>query len=52
MTKQDFITAVAEKTGFTKKDTETTLHAVFETIGETLASGDKIQFVGFGTFEV
>lgn len=52
MTKQDFITAVAEKTGFTKKDTETTLHAVFETIGETLASGDKLQFVGFGTFEV
>lgn len=52
MTKQDFITAVAEKTGFTKKDMETTLHAVFETIGETLASGDKIQFVGFGTFEV
>ena len=52
MTKQDFITAVAEKTGFTKKDTETTLHAVFETISETLASGDKIQFVGFGTFEV
>ena len=52
MTKQDFITAVAEKTGFTKKDTETTLHAVFETISETLASGDKLQFVGFGTFEV
>ena len=52
MTKQDFIAAVAEKTGFTKKDTETTLHAVFETISETLASGDKLQFVGFGTFEV
>ncbi len=52
MTKQDFIAAVAEKTGFTKKDTETTLNAVFETISETLASGDKLQFVGFGTFEV
>lgn len=52
MTKQDFIAAVAEKTGFTKKDTETTLHAVFETISETLAAGDKLQFVGFGTFEV
>ena len=39
MTKQDFIAAVAEKTGFTKKDTETTLNAVFETISETLEIG-------------
>jgi len=52
MTKAEFITAVAEKAGMTKKDTEAALSAVIDTITDSLAKGDKIQLVGFGTFEV
>ena len=51
MTKTELISAVAEKTGVSKKDTEKTVNAVLDTISETLAKGDKIAFVGFGTFE-
>lgn len=52
MTKADFITAVAEKAGLTKKDADAALSAVIDTITDSLAKGDKIQLVGFGTFEV
>ena len=52
MTKAEFITAVAEKADMTKKDTEAALSAVIDTITDSLAKGDKIQLVGFGTFEV
>ncbi|MBO5377822.1 MAG: HU family DNA-binding protein [Ruminiclostridium sp.] len=52
MTKAEFITAVAAKSGMTKKDTEAALSAVIDTITDTLAKGEKIQLVGFGTFEV
>ena len=52
MTKAEFITAVAEKAGMTKKDTEAALSAVIDTITDSLAKGEKIQLVGFGTFEV
>lgn len=52
MTKAEFITAVAEKAGMTKKDTEAAVSAVIDTITDSLAKGDKIQLVGFGTFEV
>lgn len=51
MNKKEFIEAVVAKTGFTKKDTEATLNAIFDTIIEGVADGAKIQFVGFGTFE-
>jgi DNA-binding protein HU-beta len=52
MTKAELITMVAEKAGTTKKDADIALTAVIESITETLAKGDKVQLVGFGTFEV
>lgn len=52
MTKADLVSAVAEKAGMTKKDAEKALSAVLETISGAMASGDKVQLVGFGTFEV
>ena len=52
MTKAEFITAVAEKAGKSKKDTEAVVSAVIDTITDSLAKGEKIQLVGFGTFEV
>ena len=52
MTKTDFSAAVAEKTGLSKKDAASAVDAMIELIGDTLAKGDKLTFVGFGTFEV
>ncbi|NLW07134.1 MAG: HU family DNA-binding protein, partial [Clostridia bacterium] len=46
------VASVAEKTDLTKKEAERVVTAVFETIEEALAEGDKVQLVGFGTFEV
>ncbi|MFB5189533.1 HU family DNA-binding protein [Alicyclobacillus fastidiosus] len=51
MNKQDLINKAAEKTGLTKKDSEATVNAIFETIEEALAAGEKVQIIGFGTFE-
>lgn len=52
MTKAELIAAVAEKSELTKKQSETAVKAVIDTITETLAKGESIQLVGFGTFEV
>ena len=52
MTKQDLITAIAEGSGLTKKDAEKALNATTAAITSSLAKGDKVQLVGFGTFEV
>ncbi len=52
MTKADLIAAVAEKSGFSRKDSEKALNAVIASITDALTSGDKVQIVGFGTFEV
>ena len=52
MNKNELIASVAEKAGLTKKDSEKAVSAVIESIVETIASGDKVQLVGFGTFEV
>ena len=52
MNKSDLIAAVAAKTGETKKNAEASINAVIDVIAETLAKGDKIQLVGFGSFEV
>jgi len=52
MNKSDLIQAVVEKTGLTKKDSTKALEAVIDAISESLAKGDKVQLVGFGTFEV
>lgn len=52
MTKAELVTAIAEKSGLTKKDSEKALAAFIETVTDTLAKGESIQLVGFGTFEV
>ncbi|WP_422448460.1 HU family DNA-binding protein [Thermoanaerobacterium sp. DL9XJH110] len=52
MNKADLISIMAEKSGLTKKDTEKALNAFVETVEEALAKRDKVQLVGFGTFEV
>lgn len=51
MNKSDLIGSVAEKTDLTKKDAEKAVNAIFQTIEDALARGDKVQLVGFGTFE-
>lgn len=51
MNKTDLIAAVAEKSDITKKDAEKTVSAVIDTIIESVANGEKVQIVGFGTFE-
>ena len=51
MNKTDLIAAVAAKTGETKKSAETSINAIIDVIAETLKKGDKIQLVGFGSFE-
>ena len=52
MTKTELISTVAEKTDFTKKNAEIAVNAVISAITDTLATGEKVSLVGFGTFEV
>ncbi|MEW4206931.1 HU family DNA-binding protein [Priestia megaterium] len=52
MKKAELIDAVATKTELTKQDTKKAVDALFETISNTLANEEKIQLIGFGTFEV
>lgn len=52
MTKTDLISAVAEKTGATKKDAGAILDALIEEIIGAVKKGDRVQLVGFGTFEL
>ena len=52
MNKSDLIAAVAAKTGSTKKDAEATINSFVEVITEALEKGEKVQLVGFGSFEV
>lgn len=52
MTKNELITVMANKTEMTKKDCEKVLIAFQDTVKEELAKGEKVQLVGFGTFEV
>lgn len=51
MNKQELITAVAEKGHLTKVEAKRAIEAFVETIGEELKKGEKVQLVGFGTFE-
>lgn len=51
MNRQELIENVCAKTGETKKVTDETVKALFDVITEALAEGDKVQLVGFGTFE-
>ena len=52
MNRTDLIRAMATKTGQTQKDTEASLIAFMDVVMESLASGEKVGLVGFGTFEV
>ena len=52
MNKAELVASIAEKSDLTKKDAEGALNAFMKTIEEALSSGDKVQLVGFGTFEV
>jgi DNA-binding protein HU-beta len=52
LNKAELVSAVAEKADMSKKDSEKAVKAVFEVIEESLAQSEKVQLVGFGTFEV
>lgn len=52
MTKADLIATVAEKTGLTKREATAAVDSVFDTIRESLMSGEKVQLIPFGSFEV
>ena len=52
MNKTQLIEAIANKSGLKKKEAEAALNAMTEAITEALKAGDKVQLVGFGTYEV
>ncbi len=52
MNKTELIAAVAEKAALSKKDAEKAVKAVFDSVEGALKAGDKVQLIGFGTFEV
>ena len=52
MNKNELIAAMAEKSGLTKKDSAAALEAFTASVEEQLKAGDKVQLVGFGSFEV
>lgn len=51
MNKSELVKAISEKTEASKKDTEASLNAFIEVVTDELKKGEKIQLVGFGTFE-
>lgn len=51
MNKNELIAAMAEKTGLSKRDAEKALVAFMDTVTEKLAAKERVQIVGFGTFE-
>ena len=52
MNKTELVVSIAEKAAISKKDAEKALSAFLDTVAEELKKGEKIQLVGFGTFEV
>ncbi len=52
MNKNELISAMAEKSGLSKKDCDTALAALTASVEDALKAGDKVSLVGFGTFEV
>ena len=52
MNKSELVASIAQKSNLTKKDAETALNSFIASVEEALASGKKVQLVGFGTFEV
>lgn len=51
MTKSELVDALSEKSGFSKKECDTFVKCFTETVTETLAAGDSVALVGFGTFK-
>ena len=51
MNRTQLVSAVAEKTGFTKKDAEVAVNAFVSSVEAALVAGEKVQLIGFGTFE-
>ena len=51
MNKTELVAAISEKTELTKKDSEKALKALIDVVAEELKKGEKVQLVGFGTFE-
>lgn len=52
MNRVELVDAMVEKTGLTKKDTDAAVKAFVDTVSSSLAKGDPVQLVGFGTFTV
>ena len=52
MNRTDLVNSVAEKASLTKKDADAAVAAVLASVTDALKAGDKVQLVGFGTFEV
>ena len=52
MNKAELVASMAEKSNLTKKDAESALNAFMKSVEEALSNGEKVQLVGFGTFEV
>ncbi|HAJ74090.1 MAG TPA: HU family DNA-binding protein [Lachnospiraceae bacterium] len=52
MNKTEFVAEISAKTGLSKKDAEASVKAFIDTVSEALVKGEKVQLVGFGTFEV
>ena len=52
MNKAELVSAIADKTSLSKKDAEAAIKAFTEVVAEELKKGEKVQLVGFGTFEV
>lgn len=52
MNKADLITSISEKSQLSKKDSEKALNVFIESVQEALAKKEKVQLIGFGTFEV
>ena len=52
MNKTELVAAISEKTELTKKDSEKALKALIDVVAEELKKGEKVQLIGFGSFEV
>ena len=52
MNKADLVLSVADKSGLTKKDAEAAVNAFTASVEEALVKGEKVQLIGFGTFEI
>ena len=52
MNKSELIAALADKTKLSKKDAEKVLDTFVDTVSDTLSKGEKVQLIGFGTFDV